>query len=69
MPAGFLLVALVRRPVRVVVALAWLSVAIEVWQAVSHGRSCTANDVAANILGAIVGASVGAVMARAAARR
>ena len=68
-PAGLLWVALVRRPVRVVLALALLSVVIESWQAISHGRSCTANDVAANTLGAIVGASIGAVIARLAARR
>jgi len=68
-PAGFLWVTVVGRPVRVVLALASLSVGIEWWQALSHGRSCTANDVAANTIGALVGASVGAVVARLAKRR
>jgi hypothetical protein len=60
---------LVRRPMRVVFALALLSVAIESWWALSHGRSCTANDVAANTVGALIGAPVGAVLARLAAGR
>ena len=67
-PAGFLWVVLDRRPLRVVLVLALLSVAIESWQAISHGRSCTANDVAANTVGAVVGASVGVLIGRLVAR-
>jgi VanZ family protein len=63
-PAGFLWVALTRRPLPVVIALALLCIAIESWQAVSGTRSCTVNDVGANTIGAAIGASLGVIAAR-----
>ncbi|MFN2346019.1 MAG: VanZ family protein [Dermatophilaceae bacterium] len=61
-PAGFVWTYLTRRPVRVLAALAALSVAIEVIQAVTGLGANDVADIIANLAGAAVGTS-GAVAA------
>jgi len=69
-PAGMLLTVATRRPVRVLLGLAGVSLVIEVLQAWSGTRSGTPQDLGANVLGAGVGIGVGMVLiARSGGRR
>lgn len=68
LPAGALLATATRRPGRALLALAGLSLAIEVLQAVTGWRSGSLGDVVANVIGAALGVCV-ALVGRAALRR
>lgn len=67
-PAGLLLTLWSRRPVRVAVVLAVLSLMIEAVQLVI-GRHCQAVDLVANSIGATLGVAAGAVALAVAGRR
>lgn len=63
-PAGLSLTVATRRPGRVVLALAILSLAIEVVQAWSGTRSGAPGDFTANVIGACAGCGLGVVAQR-----
>jgi hypothetical protein len=60
LPAGFLCVAVIGIPLRVVLAESRRSgLLIETWQAMSGARSCTVNDLWASVPGASIGVAIG----------
>ncbi|WP_017236689.1 VanZ family protein [Streptomyces sp. SS] len=65
-PSALFLTVATRRPVTVVAALALLSGAVEVVQALTPGmaRACDASDFGANLLGALVGCLAGRAWSR-----